>query len=73
MLRQTLQEAVRLLKGHGGQIGMVAADADGVVRWGDGHSLVRGQLTPFTEDDRTPAEHGVSGPRHPRRTDDLDR
>jgi two-component system sensor histidine kinase UhpB len=61
VLRQTLQEAVRLLKGHGGQIGMVAADPDGVVRWGDGHSLVRGRLTSFTEADRTPAHLGVSG------------
>ena len=61
VLRQTLQEAVRLLKGHGGQIGMVAPDAEGVLRWGDGHSLVRGNLTPFTKEDRTPAEHGVSG------------
>ena len=61
VLRQTLLEAVRLLKGHGGQIGMVGTDADGVVRWGDGHSLVRGSMTPFTTDDRTPAELGVSG------------
>ncbi|MBA2631899.1 MAG: GAF domain-containing protein, partial [Chloroflexi bacterium] len=61
VLRQTLVEAVRLLKGDGGQIGMVAADAEGVVRWGDGHSLVRGRLTPFTAEDRTSAEHGISG------------
>ncbi|MDP9136180.1 MAG: GAF domain-containing protein [Actinomycetota bacterium] len=61
VLRQTLLEAVRLLKGHGGQIGMVGTDADGVVRWGDGHSLVRGSMSPFTREDRTPAELGVSG------------
>lgn len=61
VLRQTLLEAVRLLKGHGGQIGMVGTDAEGVVRWGDGHSLTRGSMTPFTRADMTPAEHGVSG------------
>jgi PAS domain S-box-containing protein len=61
VLRQTLLEAVRLLKGDGGQIGMVGTDADGVMRWGDGHSLTRGSMTPFTRQDRTPAEHGVSG------------
>lgn len=61
VLRQTLLEAVRLLKGHGGQIGMVGTDAAGVVRWGDGHSLIRGSMTPFTSEDRTPAELGVSG------------
>ena len=31
------------------------------MRWGDGHSLTRGSMTPFTREDRTPAEHGVSG------------
>ena len=40
VLVQTLREAVRLLKGHGGQIGMIVDDPDGVLRWGDGHSLI---------------------------------
>ena len=61
VLRQTLEEAVRLLKGDGGQIGMVSADDEGVMRWGDGHSLIRGQMSAFTEADRTTAEEGVSG------------
>jgi PAS domain S-box-containing protein len=60
-LKQTLKAAVRLLKGHGGQIGMITTDPDGTLRWGDGHSLVRDQLTPFTKDDRTPVDEGVSG------------
>ncbi len=61
VLKQTLKAAVRLLKGHGGQIGMITTDPDGTLRWGDGHSLVRDQLTPFTKEDRTPVEEGVSG------------
>jgi len=61
VLVQTLQAAVRLLKGDGGQIGMVSADADGRLRWGQGHSLVRGELTPFTKDDHTTVDDGVSG------------
>ena len=61
VLRQTLMEAVRLLKGDGGQIGMVATDDQGTTRWGDGHSLIRGELTPFTEEDHSSAEEGVSG------------
>ncbi|MGH2401352.1 MAG: GAF domain-containing protein [Candidatus Limnocylindria bacterium] len=61
VLEQTLRAAVRLLKGHGGQIGMVAADPDGVLRWGDGHSLVHGELVPFTKEDHTRADDGVSG------------
>jgi PAS domain S-box-containing protein len=61
VLRQTLLEATRLLKGDGGQIGMVAPGPDGIVRWADGHSLIRGKLTPFTDRDRTPADLGVSG------------
>src|SRR5687768_1096588 len=61
VLEQTLRAAVRLLKGHGGQIGMVAADAEGVLRWGDGHSLVHGELVPFTKEDHTRADDGVSG------------
>ncbi len=61
VLEQTLQAAVRLLKGHGGQIGMVVADDDGVMRWGDGHSLVHGDLVPFTKDDHTAVDEGVSG------------
>jgi PAS domain S-box-containing protein len=61
VLKQTLKAAVRLLKGHGGQIGMISADADGTLRWGDGHSLVGDQLTPFTKEDRTPVDDGVSG------------
>ena len=61
VLEQTLRAAVRLLKGNGGQIGMVATDAEGIVRWGDGHSLVHDELVPFTELDRTRADDGVSG------------
>ena len=61
VLEQTLRAAVRLLKGHGGQIGMVAADEEGVLRWGDGHSLVHDELVPFTELDHTRADQGVSG------------
>ncbi len=62
VLRQTLLEAVRLLKGHGGQIGMVATDADGVVRWGDGHSLVRGKLVALHRAETTPRPNdGVRG------------
>ncbi len=60
VLEQTLQAAVRLLHGHGGQIGMVVR-ADGDLRWGDGHSLVRGRLVPFTKEDHTPVDDGVSG------------
>ncbi|MCV0402397.1 MAG: GAF domain-containing protein [Chloroflexi bacterium] len=58
---QTLRAAVRLLKGDGGQIGMVETDDDGILRWGDGHSLVHDTLSPFTERDHTRAEDGVSG------------
>ena len=61
VLEQTLRAAVRLLKGNGGQIGMVATDAEGILRWGDGHSLVHDELVPFTELDRTRADDGVSG------------
>ena len=61
VLEQTLRAAVRLLKGHGGQIGMVAADSEGILRWGDGHSLVHEELVPFTELDHTRADDGVSG------------
>ncbi|MBW3613042.1 MAG: GAF domain-containing protein [Chloroflexi bacterium] len=60
VLEQTLQAAARLLQGHGGQIGMVVRTQDGL-RWGDGHSLVRGKLVPFTKDDRTPVDDGISG------------
>lgn len=61
VLEQTLRAAVRLLKGHGGQIGMVARDPEGILRWGDGHSLVHDELVPFTELDHTRADDGVSG------------
>ncbi len=61
VLTQTLKAAVRLLKGDGGQIGMVVTDADGSLKWGDGHSLVHGELTPFTKDDHTTVDDGVSG------------
>ena len=61
VLVQTLQAAVRLLKGHGGQIGMVVTDDEGTLRWGDGHSLVRGKLVPFTKEDHTRVDDGVSG------------
>ena len=64
VLVQTLREAVRLLKGHGGQIGMIVTDADGVLRWGDGHSLIHKRLVPFTR--RTiEVDDGVSGRRGP--------
>ena len=61
VLIQTLKEAVRLLKGHGGQIGMVVTDEDGVLRWGDGHSLIHKRLVPFTRDDHTKVDDGISG------------
>ena len=61
VLIQTLKEAVRLLKGHGGQIGMVVTDEDGVLRWGDGHSLIHKRLVPFTKDDQTKVDDGISG------------
>ena len=61
VLIQTLKEAVRLLKGHGGQIGMVVTDEDGVLRWGDGHSLIHKRLVPFTKDDHTKVDDGISG------------
>ncbi|HEX2844459.1 MAG TPA: GAF domain-containing protein, partial [Candidatus Limnocylindria bacterium] len=61
VLEQTLIAAVRLLKGHGGQIGMIQADEAGVLRWGDGHSLVHGELVPFTKEDHTKVDEGVSG------------
>jgi PAS domain S-box-containing protein len=60
VLEQTLQAAVRLLHGHGGQIGMVVR-SEGDLRWGDGHSLVHGRLVPFTKEDHTPVDDGVSG------------
>jgi PAS domain S-box-containing protein len=75
VLVQTLTAAVRLLRADGGQIGMVDTDADGVVRWGDGHSLARGTLTPFTAEDHTRIDDGVSGralrERRPSWTDDY--
>ncbi|MGI8999937.1 MAG: GAF domain-containing protein, partial [Candidatus Limnocylindria bacterium] len=61
VLEQTLRAAVRLLKGHGGQIGMVNIDADGGLRWGQGHSLVHNELVAFTKEDQTRADDGVSG------------
>ena len=61
VLEQTLIAAVRLLKGHGGQIGMIAPDAEGVLRWGHGHSLVHDRLVPFTKEDYTTVDEGVSG------------
>ena len=61
VLTQTLKAAVRLLKGHGGQIGMVVTDDDGILRWGDGHSLVHGRLVQFTKEDHTKVDDGVSG------------
>jgi PAS domain S-box-containing protein len=61
VLIQTLREAVRLLKGHGGQIGMVVTDEDGVLRWGDGHSLIHKRLVPFTKEDHTKVDDGISG------------
>jgi PAS domain S-box-containing protein len=75
VLVQTLKAAVRLLKGHGGQIGMVFTDEDGTLRWGDGHSLVHGHLIPFTKEDHTKVDDGVSGrsvrERRPSWTDDY--
>ncbi|HEX2767043.1 MAG TPA: GAF domain-containing protein [Candidatus Limnocylindria bacterium] len=61
VLKETLIAAVRLLKGNGGQIGMIAADDEGILRWGDGHSFAHGELTPFTKEDQTPVDEGVSG------------
>lgn len=61
VLVQTLRAAVRLLKGAGGQIGMIETDADGVLRWANGHSLVHGRLVPFTKQERTRVDDGVSG------------
>ena len=61
VLKQTLIAAVRLLKGHGGQIGMITADPDGTLRWGHGHSLVHETLSPFTKEDQTTVHEGVSG------------
>lgn len=61
VLEHALRAAVRLLGGDGGQIGTVASDAAGRLRWNDGHSLVHEDLTAFTRDDRTPVENGVSG------------
>ncbi|HEY8170958.1 MAG TPA: GAF domain-containing protein [Candidatus Limnocylindria bacterium] len=61
VLVQTLRAAVRLLQGEGGQIGMIATDADGTLRWGDGHSLIHGRLLPFTKADRTKVDEGVAG------------
>ena len=61
VLVQTLRAAVRLLQGQGGQIGMIATDPDGTIRWGDGHSLIHGHLRPFTKADRTKIDEGVAG------------
>jgi len=61
VLEQTLQAAVRLLEGNGGQIGMIVDDGSETLRWGDGHTLVRGRLVPFTEEDRTAVDEGISG------------
>ena len=61
VLIQTLREAVRLLKGHGGQIGMIGTDEDGVLRWGDGHSLIHKRLVPFAKEDHTKVDDGISG------------
>src|SRR4029450_7334248 len=61
VLVQTLREAVRLLKGHGGQIGMIVTDPDGVLRWGDGHSLIHKRLVPFTKEDHSKVDDGISG------------
>ena len=61
VLIQTLKEAVRLLKGHGGQIGMIVTDPDGVLRWGDGHSLIHKRRVPFSEEDHSKLDDGISG------------
>jgi two-component system sensor histidine kinase UhpB len=61
VLEQTLRAAVRLLKADGGQIGMVGPDESGVLFWGDGVSLVHDDLIPFTEEDHTRADGGMSG------------
>ncbi|HEX7172118.1 MAG TPA: GAF domain-containing protein [Candidatus Limnocylindria bacterium] len=61
VLKETLMAAVRLLKGDGGQIGMITADPDGTLRWGQGHSLVHDVLSPFTKEDQTTVHEGVSG------------
>jgi PAS domain S-box-containing protein len=75
VLVQTLKAAVRLLHGHGGQIGMVFTDDEGALRWGDGHSLVRGRLIPFDKHDHTRVDDGISGrsvrERRPSWTDDY--
>ncbi|MCC6617806.1 MAG: GAF domain-containing protein, partial [Chloroflexi bacterium] len=75
VLIQALRAAVRLLKGSGGQIGMIVTDAAGDLRWGDGHSLVHGRLVPFTKQDHSRVEEGVSGravrERHVSWTDDY--
>ena len=72
VLEQTLIAAVRLLKGHGGQIGMIAPDEEGVLRWGHGHSLVHDRLVPFTQGglhDRRGGRLRPGGPRAPRQLD----
>ena len=61
VLIQTLKAAVRLLHGHGGQIGMIFTDEEGTLRWGDGHSLIRGRLIPFDKHDHTKVDDGISG------------
>lgn len=61
VLEHALRAAVRLLAGDGGQIGTVGADAEGRLRWLEGHSLVHDDLTAFTKEDRTPVDDGVSG------------
>jgi PAS domain S-box-containing protein len=75
VLVQTLRAAVHLLQGHGGQIGTIFTDDEGTLRWGDGHSLIRGRLIPFTKDDHTRVDEGISGrsvrDRRPSWTDDY--
>jgi two-component system sensor histidine kinase UhpB len=61
VLAETLGEAVRLLSGDGGQIGVIGEGHDGVSRWGHGHSWVDGRIVPFTDEDRTEIVHGISG------------
>ncbi len=61
VLTHTLRAAARLLKGDGGQIGMVMTDDEGVVRWGDGHSLVGGHRVAFRKEDHSQVDNGVSG------------
>ena len=75
VLEHALRAAVRLLGGDGGQIGTVAPDPEGRLRWNEGHSLVHEDLVAFTREDQTPVETGVSGralrQRRPSWTDDY--